>query len=115
MAPKPDTLSPNDGGLQPPRSPKSNLQALPPGRTRNSPSHGQGQIRKPAVEWNNAAEIDDGQDEALEISDDEGEDAKPAGAEAVEKRSPSGGQVIDLLDIARPVKPKGKRGVVHHP
>jgi hypothetical protein len=28
--------------------------------------------------------------------------------DAVEKRSPSGGQVIDLLDIARPAKPKGE-------
>jgi len=101
MAPKSDTLTPNDGGLQPPKSPKSFSQALP-GRSR---SHGQGQIRKPGVEWNNADDIDDGQDEALEISDDEKEGMKIG--EAIEKKSPSGGQVIDLLDIARPAKPKG--------
>jgi len=95
MAPKSDTLAPNHEGLQPPKSPKSPL----PGRSR---SHG---IRKPGLEWNNADEIDDGLDEALENSDDEKEGVKPG--EEVEKKSPSGGQVIDLLDIARPAKPKG--------
>jgi len=100
MAPKSHTLSPNDGGLQPPKSPKNLSQALS-GRSR-SPGHGQ--IRKLADEWNNADDIDDGRDEALEISDDE---AGVKSGEAVEKRSPSGGQIIDLLDIARPAKPKG--------
>jgi len=100
MAPKSDTLTPNDGGLHPPKSPKNFSQALP-GRSR-SPK--QGQIRKPGVEWNNADDIDDGQDEALEISDDEKEGVKRG--EAVEK-SPAGGQIIDLLDIARPAKLKG--------
>lgn len=100
MTPKSDSLAPNDGGLQPPKSPKRASQALA-GRSR-SPGHCQ--IRKPGVEWNNADEIDDGQDEALVASDEEEETAKP-GEEV--KKSPSGGRVIDLLDIARPAKPKG--------
>jgi len=102
MAPKPDTLMPNDGGLQLPNSPKSSLQTL----ASRSRSPGHGRIRKPAVEWNNADEIDDGQDEPLEASDDDGQDLAKLGEE-VEKKSPSGGRIIDLLDIARPAKPKG--------
>jgi hypothetical protein len=96
MAPKPDTLAPNNGGLQPPKSPKGSLLALP----------GKAHIRKPGVEWNHADDFDDGQDEALDMSEEEKELEKSG--EAVEKRSPSGGQVIDLLDIARPAKPKGE-------
>jgi len=103
MAPKPDTLTPNDGGLQLPNSPKSSLQTL----ASRSRSPGHGRIRKPAVEWNNADEIDDGQDEPLEASDDDGQDLATLGEE-VEKKSPSGGRIIDLLDIARPAKPKGE-------
>jgi len=97
MAPKPDsTLAPNNGGLQPPsKSPKGSSLALP----------GKAHIRKPGVEWDYADDIDDGQDEALDMSEEEKELEKSG--EAVEKRSPSGGQVIDLLDIARPAKPKG--------
>jgi len=95
MAPKPDTLAPNNGGLQPPKSPKGSSLALP----------GKAHIRKPGVEWNHADDFDDGQDEALDMSEEEKELEKSG--EAVEKRSPSGGQVIDLLDIARPAKPKG--------
>jgi hypothetical protein len=66
---------------------------------------GKTQTRKPGVEWNNADDLDDGRDDALELSDEEKEIAKAG--EWVQKKSPSGGQVIDLLDIARPAKPKG--------
>jgi hypothetical protein len=111
MAPKSDTLAPMEGGLKPPRSPKNPPQALS-GRRR---SNGQGQIRKPGVEWNNADEVDDGRDDALDVSDDEKDGTK---AGEIEKRSPSGGQVVDLLDMARPAKPKGKvfciMGVILH-
>jgi len=94
MAPKTDALAPIDNGnLQPPKSPRSSSQALP----------GKAHIRKPGVEWNHADDIDDGLDEALEVDE---EDVTRTD-ETVEKRSPSGGQVIDLLDIARPAKPKG--------
>ena len=87
-----------EGGLKPPRSPKNPLLGLPGRR-----SNGQGQIRKPGVEWNNVDEIDDGRDEALDVSDDERDGAK---ANEIEK-SPSGGRIVDLLDMARPAKPKG--------
>lgn len=87
--------------LAPPKSPKNPLQALS-GRRR---SNGQGQIRKPGVEWNNADEVDDGQDDALDVSDDEKDEAQVG---EIEKKSPSGGQVVDLLDMARPAKPKGE-------
>ena len=95
MLTKQDTLAPNSGSLQPPRSPRSHSLALP----------GKTQTRKPAAEWNNADDLDDGRDDALELSDEEKEIA--TAGECVQKKSPSGGQVIDLLDIARPAKPKG--------
>jgi hypothetical protein len=94
MAPKSaDTLTPNTGTLHLPKSPKSPSPSLP------------GKVRKPGVEWNYAEEVDDGRDEALESFED---NDVPKMGDAVEKRSPSGGQVIDLLDIARPAKPKGE-------
>jgi len=58
-------------GLQLPNSPKSSLQTL----ASRSRILDMGRIRKPAVEWNNADEIDDGQDEPLEASDDDGQDS----------------------------------------
>jgi len=96
MAPKSDTLIPNSGSVHPPRKDKSPSPALP----------GKTQIRKPGVEWNHTDDFDDGQDEALDVDEEEKDDHVKTG-EAVEKRSPSGGQVIDLLDIARPAKQRG--------
>ena len=74
------------------------LHAIGKARPNN---HRQEQIRKPQV---------------LKISDDEDNDEKedvlkPAG-EVVEKWSPSGGQVIDLLNIHHTVKPKGEKGFI---
>jgi len=100
MTLKSDGLAPMERDLKPPRSPKGHPQGLP-GRGR---SNGQGQVRKPGVEWNNSDEIDDGRDEALDVSEDEKERVR--NDEPIEN-SPSGGQVVDLLDIARPAKSKG--------
>lgn len=104
MAPKSDTLNTNST-LKPPRSPNGVHAALAGRR----PSSGHGQVRKHGVEWNNREDIDDGRDEALEVSDDECEGVHVGDSEMVEKRSPAGGQVMDLLDAARvlPAKPKG--------
>jgi len=101
MAPKSDTLNVNDH-LQPPRSPRG-IQASLSGRRPSG-----GQVRKQGAEWNNRDDIDDGRDEALEISDDE--DSRGAGQdpEAAQKRSPGGGQIVDLLDGARVVPAKAK-------
>lgn len=105
MATKPDPPTPMEGGLKPPRHAKNPSQALS-GRRR---SNGEARIRKPGVEWNNADEVDDGRDEALDVSDDELEmDEAKLGTGDIEKKSPSGGQVIDLLDMARPAKLKGE-------
>lgn len=93
MAPKSDSLHANNN-LQLPRSPRGTQAALAGRR----PSGGQ--VRKQGAQWNNREDIDDGRDEALEVSDDE---------DPVQKPSPSGGQVVDLLDAARvvPAKVKG--------
>lgn len=108
MAPS-DSLSPAESSLKPPRSPKNLSQALAGRR----PSHGaQGKVRKPGVEWN-TDDIDDGRDNALDVSDEE-KDATSSG-QPLEKKSSSGGQVVDLLDIARPAKPKGVWFTPHQP
>ena len=103
MAPL-DSLSPT---LQPPSSPKNPSQALASRR----PSHGaQGKVRKTAVEWN-TDDIDDGRNSAFEVSDDEDEEKDVVtSGQSLEDNSLSGGQVVDLLDIARPAKPKGVCG-----
>lgn len=101
MPPKSENLARADGGLKPPKSPNNTSQAL----TGRRSSHGQGQVRKPGVEWNDADEIDDGRDEALDGS--EYDTLNERQGQPTEKKSPSGGQIIDLLDIARPAKPKG--------
>lgn len=99
-----DSLSPT---LQPPRSPKNPSQALAGRR----PSHGaQGKVRKTAVEWN-TDDIDDGRNSAFEVSEDEERDTAISG-QPLENNSPSGGQVVDLLDIARTAKPKGVCGTL---
>ncbi|KAF7976938.1 hypothetical protein HWV62_5359 [Athelia sp. TMB] len=102
MAPKSDPLNITNN-LQPPRSPRGTQAALSGRR----PSGGQ--VRKQGAEWNNPEDIDDGQDEALEISDDEDSGRAGVGAEAARQPSPAGGQIVDLLDGARivPAKTKG--------
>ncbi|KZP20316.1 hypothetical protein FIBSPDRAFT_861848 [Athelia psychrophila] len=96
MAPKSDSLSVHaNSSLQPPRSPRGAPAALAGRR----PSGGQ--VRKQGAQWNDREDIDDGQDEALEVSGDEDPAQEP---------SPSGGQVVDLRDAAR-VVPAKVRGI----
>ena len=92
--------------LRPPGSPKNPAQALS-GRRPSHGAQGKLKVRKPVVEWN-TDDIDDGRDSALEVSDDSDEEKETVtSGQPLENKSPSGGQVVDLLDIARPAKPKG--------
>jgi len=100
-----DNSSSNNGqalGSLQPQTPRT----LAGNRSR-SPGQGQGQgrVRKLADEWHNTEEMDDGQDEVLDMDvDDEQGDVKQT---VTEEKSSSGSRVIDLLDIARPAKPRG--------